>query len=484
MRNKDTSVDLEEAEIALACKEMGFKKLHDGRKELIDRFEQIETKNQLLTKENESLKEQRKASSELLKFLEREWSQHKQQTRKLDRYIAQLEKNHEELENENRTLSEELSKWRSGTAEKPCSKTNAIGEPQKVKESAEKQLVEDDRIGELMKESNLLRAQLQEMEYELQSKEADARDAQQLRVENQEMQVQISNMVQRNIHLSRQLKNLTIAGDSRGYHKLAAQEKVVNLHIVNNFTRESSAPPISHCRARTCESFLFEEDQNGHDPQLEANGQSTEEHSPSSGTQPAKVQKAVQASEEFEFPAFNSQSKLKHNENQQSISFPSDALDEYLHLTAAAVKISFSKVPIASDELIQKAEKLPFYRVHDELTRYMEKKLREQQIPLNKPEQDCNQKQEPLSKKKHRLSKQWQKKSLWTHAMKQKPQPKIWRERCNTAARIQRMTFRKNRKVTFPETKSNKNGKHQPPAREFNAHHSVFKKARRLLRPL
>merc|ERR1712073_275778 len=61
-----------------------------------------------------------------------------------------------------------------------------------------------------------------------------------------------------------------------------------------------------------------------------------------------------------------------------------DALEEYLHLSAAAVKICFPMVPISSSELIQKAKRLPFYRVHDVLSRYMMQKLQWQETQAKK----------------------------------------------------------------------------------------------------
>ena len=58
----------------------------------------------------------------------------------------------------------------------------------------------------------------------------------------------------------------------------------------------------------------------------------------------------------------------------------SDALEEYLHLTASAVKINYPSVDVSAAELIEKARKLPFYRVHDALTRYMMECLQWEQI--------------------------------------------------------------------------------------------------------
>jgi len=61
-----------------------------------------------------------------------------------------------------------------------------------------------------------------------------------------------------------------------------------------------------------------------------------------------------------------------------------DALDEYLHLTASAVKINYPTVNATSEELIEMVRGLPFYQAHDHLNRYMMDRLRWEQIQQNK----------------------------------------------------------------------------------------------------
>ena len=61
-----------------------------------------------------------------------------------------------------------------------------------------------------------------------------------------------------------------------------------------------------------------------------------------------------------------------------------DALDEYLHLTASAVKINYPTVIATSKELIEMVRGLPFYQAHDYLNRYMMDRLRWEQIQQNK----------------------------------------------------------------------------------------------------
>eukprot|EP01083_Nonionella_stella_P171578 586339_1 len=68
----------------------------------------------------------------------------------------------------------------------------------------------------------------------------------------------------------------------------------------------------------------------------------------------------------------------------QRVHRKTDALDEYLHLTASAVKINYPTVNATSQELIQMVRSMPFYQAHDHLNRYMMDRLRWEQIQQNK----------------------------------------------------------------------------------------------------
>ena len=59
-------------------------------------------------------------------------------------------------------------------------------------------------------------------------------------------------------------------------------------------------------------------------------------------------------------------------------------MDEYLHLTASAVKINYPTVNATSKELIEMVKSMPFYQAHDHLNRYMMDRLRWEQIQQNK----------------------------------------------------------------------------------------------------
>lgn len=56
-----------------------------------------------------------------------------------------------------------------------------------------------------------------------------------------------------------------------------------------------------------------------------------------------------------------------------------DVLEEYLYLSASAVKINFPTVRITNDELLHEARKMPYHKVYDFLRARMELKLREQE---------------------------------------------------------------------------------------------------------
>lgn len=56
-----------------------------------------------------------------------------------------------------------------------------------------------------------------------------------------------------------------------------------------------------------------------------------------------------------------------------------DVLDEYLYLSASAVKINFPTVNITNDELLYEARKMPFHKVYDFLRTKMELKLKKQE---------------------------------------------------------------------------------------------------------
>jgi len=365
--------------------------------DLTDRVEQMEMENQYLNKENQSLKEENRASSERVKFLEHEWDQEKLRVRELECVIADLQKEYVEVENDKRNVTEELSTQRTNFAELQCSKKNLEGQVQQLQESTEWRRMEQDRVRDLIEESDLVKAQLQDMEQQLQAMEKEAQDAKLLHKENHEMQLQISEMVQQNIKLNRQLNNVTQSKDHLEQCNLVLQDEMENLKMEGSYSRESSLPHIHHILQEDGEGKdggeedyiggdTYDGDDDDNDKEFKMQILPMENHL--SGTPPA-----ISLAEEFKFSIYGACSQFE-DKVEQPMSKSTDALDEYIHLTAVAVKIRFHMVPISSTKLIERANEYPFYRMHDELTKYMEEKLKEQESSSKKPEQDVHQEQE------------------------------------------------------------------------------------------
>lgn len=364
--------------------------------DLANRAEQIEMENQFLIKENESLKEESRASSERIKFLEQEWNKERLQVSELECVITDLQKNYEKVENDKRTVSEELSSQRKCCEQLQFSKEDLEGQVQQLQESTEWRRKDHDRVRELVEESDLLRAQLNEMEQLLQAKEKEARDAELLHKENHEMELQIGQMVQQNIQLRRQLNDVTRAKDLLEHDNIVLREEMENLKMESSCSRDSS-PPHIQCiqQGEEEEEEEVEEDHIGDDTYDYDNDNVNEFKMQILPTEThlARTPPAISLEEEVKFSDYNMHSPGE-DKMEQPASKSTDALEEYIHLTAAAVKIRFHMVPISSDKLIKRAKEHPFYKMHDELIEYMQKKLQEQESTPKKHEQDYNQEQE------------------------------------------------------------------------------------------
>jgi len=377
--------------------------------ELTDRVEQLEMENQYLNTQITSLKEENIASSEREKSLEHECDLERLRVRDLECVIADLQKDYEEVENDKRNVSEELSTHKSSMRELQCSKMNLEGQVQQLQESTEWRRMEQDRVRDLVQETKLLKAQLQSTEQQIQAMQKDAQESMLIHKENHEMQVQISEMVQQNIKLKRQLNNTIQRKDHLEQHNQALQDEMETLKMEGSCIRESPSP---------CIHSILQEDGVVVDEGEEVDGgegdniyESTYSDDDYDNDNEFKMQilpmvshlartpPAISLADEVGFSIYGSPTECEDKVGQP-MGKATDALEEYIHLTAAAVKIRFHMVPISSGNLIKRAHSHPFYRMHDELTKYMEEKLEEQESSSQKPEQKVNQEQEsaPMSK--------------------------------------------------------------------------------------
>jgi len=364
--------------------------------ELQDKVEQLEMENQYLNKEITSLKEGSMASLERVKFLEHECDLERVRVRDLECVIADLQKDYEDAENDKRNVSEELTTHKTNIRELQCSKKNLEGQVQQLQESTEWRRMEKDRVRDLVWETNLLKAQLHNMEQQFQAMEKDAQEAALTQKENHEMQVQISEMVQQNIKLKRQLNDITQRKDHLEQLNQVLQDEMETLKMEGSCSRESPSARI-HAILQE-DGVVLDEGEGDHIYDYAYSGDEDDEILPTV-SHLARTPPAISLADEVRFSIFGSPTEYEDKEGQpiEPMGKSTDALEEYIHLTAAAVKIRFHMVPIPSGDLIKRAYAHPFYRMHDELTKYMEEKRKEQECSPQKPEQDVHQEQETAS---------------------------------------------------------------------------------------
>jgi len=353
----------------------------------------MEVENQCLMTENASLNQECRSNTERLKFLERERNSQRLQMKELECFLADLQNVCEKAEKDKRSVAEELTRQQNGFMELEYSKKDLEGQIRKLQASTEWRREKDDRVHELLTEIDQLRAELRDMEHHLLAKDSEVRDAEQQRAENREMEIQISKMVQQNIQLRRQLNDVSQSKESLEQYNEALQDELQNLRAESTICREVS--PSIQCVLQDIE----DSDTNSvHDTEQNEDLYSKDNllHVIPAGNDPARTPPPISLAEEFEFSVYNSHSPKEDKDEAKM----HDALDEYLHLTAAAVKIRYNMVPISSEELIQRVKNISFYKAHDELTKYMKEKLQEQEMAGIKNEQDYSQQQEPIDKEK------------------------------------------------------------------------------------
>jgi len=371
--------------------------------DLTHRVEQMEIENELLIKKNKSLEEENSASLDRLKLLEQQYSQENLHVKELECIISELQENYDEVESDKRTVCEQLSTQKTSYAELQYSNKNLEGQVQQLQESTEWRRVEQSRVQELVNENKLLKSQLQDLQQHLTAMEKEARDTHLLRKENNEMQLQISQMVQQNVQLRRHMSDVTQTKEHLKKHNLVLQDEIETLRMETSNNSESPTPHMNCIQqyVEDVEEDQVEENYIGDDTYSDDGtvDQGFKMQILPTETHLARTPPAISLAEEIEFSMYGIPSPSEDKVTQAE-SNSADALQEYIHLTAAAVKIRFHMVQISTEKLINRANEHPFYRMHEELTKYMEKKLQEQESLPRKPMQHDHQTQESDCKNK------------------------------------------------------------------------------------
>jgi len=212
----------------------------------------------------------------------------------------------------------------------------------------------DRRVEELLTDKKAMTSCIETLNEQLKEKEWKAqlacRARDQLKRENKKMEQRIGRLVQWNVQLQHQVKS------SAEKIERLEQQNIDLYEQVNELEWEEEPEPIPQSSI------------------AEPAGQ-TAKSSTQASTPPARVENFDEEVKwAYLVPPKSSVAKNKSY----------DALEEYLHLSAEAVKISFPMIDVSIDELLRKANKLPFYRVHDVLNRYMMEKLQWQEAQERK----------------------------------------------------------------------------------------------------
>merc|ERR1712060_475998 len=218
--------------------------------------------------------------------------------------------------------------------------------------------------------------------------------------------------VQQNIKLKRQLNDITQRNNHLEQHNQALQDELETFKVGGSCSRESPSPRIHSIlqeegvvvdegqevddgEGYNIYDYAYSADDYDNDNEFRMQILPTVSHL-------ARTPPAISLADEVGFSIYGSHTEFEDKEGEP-MGKSTDALEEYIHLTAAAVKIRFHMVPIPSGTLIKRAHAHPFYRMHDELTKYMEEKLKEQESSPQKPEQDVHQEQESASMSKESI---------------------------------------------------------------------------------
>jgi len=277
-----------------------------------------------------------------ISILNDEKNDHKLQIQDLESRLATLEKKFRQTEKEKEALFSDLGLQRQAFSELIKSKEELEKRLMIVREADKVEMNMNHNMESLdsLEESDILRHQVDVMEQELDARKEDAIQLQVLRLENKELQIRISELVQqrvdrqeeRNSELREEFENMNRENDLRPTVESSSSWQSLTSHLSDNTFvypagNKPATTPTPICLTENTDDFF----------------------SPQTNRTPNKI---------------------------KSLSY----FSEFIQFTVIAVKMSFPNISVCSDDLIERAKKVPFYRVHDVLSRFMSKKQKYQQM--------------------------------------------------------------------------------------------------------
>lgn len=307
----------------------------------------LEEEQKGLQIQNINLLRRNTSYSEEILILESERNEYRIQVEELQALLTDLQKDLRQAEMERKIVSEE---WKI--------QQKAIIDIERSKKELEKQLIMSREALQLQKdeinntviheasmESDFLRQQVQSMKQKLDEK-TYSEELKVLRNENKEMQTQICELVQKNVILTRQLGEMQQCIDHWEQRNLEVQVELDRMKVdgVNSTMGDSENLAGPHLTSLADEIGEV-----------------------------LDVRTLCIADEIDEVLSPKLTESLRYIKTH-------DALEEFIQISASAVKICFPNVWVSSKELIQKAKTVPFYHVHEVLHKFLSEKSQQQKV--------------------------------------------------------------------------------------------------------
>jgi len=295
----------------------------------------LEEEHNNLRVQNFNLLQKNRTYSEEVLLLESERDEFRLQVEELQSHVAALQKDLRQADREKKIVSEELKMQQEAFIDIESSKKELEKQLILSREALtlQRDEIENNFIHEAFMESDYLRQQLQTMERQLEVKK-DAKEVQMLRIENKEIQAQIGELIRENVALTRQLGEIRQLVDRQEQQNLELQVELDKMKISSiNCTTAWSEDKMLACT-------------------------------------PEPICLADEVNEVLNEPCTQTPQDIKVQ----------DALEEYIRLSAAAVKICYPNVWVSCKELIKTAKTVPFYRVHEVLSRLMMERIQKRHV--------------------------------------------------------------------------------------------------------
>jgi len=275
------------------------------------------------------------------------------QQEEIENQAAYLRKELEESEREKGKISKDLGMWLQAFENIQQSKKEVEKHIEMLRETnaRDRNVIENKAIEEF----TYLREQLKAVEHRLKAEQEVAEGSKTLRIENNKLQVKISKLKQQNFTLKLQIDQVEQRFKNEQEQNLKLREEIDEMwkQSCSCVSHESASKQLLKFCAPESGTFT---------PLTFVND------CPPRSPNPLPVY----FSNEIDERLLSLTSKRQEDENQW------DPIEEYMQLSITAVKIRFPNVNVSQEQLIEKAKDVPFYYVHDVLSKYMEEKSKRQ----------------------------------------------------------------------------------------------------------